>query len=77
MSLEEAKKRIQEARENNSKRLNLRSLKLKEIPPEISELTQLTSLALSENLLECFHIERKFKTFGTKINDQFKNKSYC
>jgi internalin A len=49
MSLEKALKRIKEAKTNKATRLNLSSLALTEIPPQISELTRLTKLDLSNN----------------------------
>ena len=52
MSLKIALKRIREAKRNNYTALDLFGLKLTKIPPELSDLTQLTWLFLSYNHLK-------------------------
>ncbi len=49
MSLERALKRIKEAKEKNSKTLNLSLYNLKELPKELFELKQLSKLDISHN----------------------------
>lgn len=51
MSYEIAQQRIAEARRTNSPRLNLSSLGLTEMPPELFELNNLRVLWLSDNQL--------------------------
>jgi len=51
LSYEEAKRRIELARKENSTSLNLSSLKLEKVPPEIGKLLSLKGLSLSRNQL--------------------------
>ena len=52
MSLQVALDRIQEAKETNATELDLSSLELTEIPPEVSKLTRLTKLNLDDNQIK-------------------------
>lgn len=69
MSLETALKRIHKAHKNKATTLSLSNLRLKEIPPEISTLTQLTELDLSSNkLTEIKGLEKLYQLSELDLN---------